>query len=97
MIDDPQSLVSAAELSAAAPELPSAGEQALPPPTAAQARAVDDVFTAPPQRDPATTLLGVLTSVMLLRDLAVDNFSKSAEAKRAEQDAKEDEDADAAD
>jgi hypothetical protein len=67
-----------------------AGEAVLPHPTAEQVRAADDVFAAPSQRDPAVTLLGVLTSAMLLRDVAVDTFSKSAEEKRREQEGRGD-------
>lgn len=89
MLEDPRPVpppvLASAQVEAPSPEAPPAGEAVLPPPTAAQVRAADDVFTAPPQRDPAATLLGVLTSAMLLRDLAVDNFSRSAENKREKQ------------
>jgi hypothetical protein len=99
MLEDPRPpappLVVAAQATTPSPETPPSGEAVLPPPTAEQVRAADDVFTAPSQRDPAATLLGVLTSVMLLRDVAVDSFGTSAEDKRAEKDIEEEEETEA--
>jgi hypothetical protein len=78
------------------PHLPP-GETVQPLPTVDQAEAVDRVFTAPPATHPISTLLGIMTSVALLRDVAVDTFDTSAEEEESEQDAGENEDADSAD
>ncbi|HWG45243.1 MAG TPA: hypothetical protein VN688_20935 [Gemmataceae bacterium] len=100
MIEHPQPIISPLVVAAAtitpAPDL-SPGETVQPLPTVDQAEAVDQVFTSTPVRHPAATLLGVLTSVALLRDVAVDTFDTSGEDKQAEQDADEDEDADSTD
>lgn len=57
-------------------DLPPPGDTDVPTPTAEQARISDRVFTTP---DHATALLGILTSAMLLRDVAVDTFDTSEE------------------
>lgn len=66
------------------PELPP-GEASIPAPTSEQAQAADRVFTsAPSHPSPAATLMGVLTSAMLLRDIAVDTFDTSGEEEEPE-------------
>ena len=62
----------------------------MPAPTAEQARAADQVFTAPTPRHPVATLLGVATSAMLLRDLAVDMFATTEAEEEAEEKPDED-------
>ena len=52
------------------------GESHLPVPTAEQQLIADRLFTDP---HPAATLLSVLTSALLLRDIAVDTFAVSDE------------------
>jgi hypothetical protein len=83
MIDDVPAVVppSAAAAQAVTPSLESSplGESNLPAPTSEQAQAADHVFTAPSRPHAAATLLGVLTSALLLRDVAVDTFSTSGE------------------
>jgi hypothetical protein len=64
-----------------ASEVP-AGESNIPTPTAEQQAIADRVFTDP---HPAATLLGVLTSAMLLRDVAIDTFVVSGEDEEAEE------------
>jgi hypothetical protein len=79
MMDDVSSVVpSVADTQASTPsqDLLPPGESNLPTPTAEQVSASDRVFTDP---HPAATLLGVLTSAMLLRDVAVDTFDTSGE------------------
>lgn len=83
-----------AEAATPAPELPPLGESTMPAPTAEQMRAADDVFTAPTQRHPAATLFGVVTSALLLRDLAVDTFATNDAEEEAEEKPGEDKDAD---
>lgn len=68
---------------APSPELPPPGESTLPAPTAEQAQTVDRIFTAPSQPHGAATFLGVLTSALLLRDVAVDTFDTSEEEDEA--------------
>jgi hypothetical protein len=63
------------------PEVPP-GESNLPTPTAEQQFIADRVFTDP---HPAATLLGVLTSAMLLRYVAVDTFATSGEEDEDEE------------
>ena len=99
MIDDVLAVVpptaAVAEASVPAPEMPPAGESSLPAPTTEQAQTADHVFTAPTRPHAVATLLGVLTSAMLLRDVAVDTFTTSAE--KDEEKEKKDKDADSAD
>jgi hypothetical protein len=57
-------------------DLPPPSDANVPSPTAEQAQISDRVFTTP---DHATALLGILTSAMLLRDIAVDTFDTSGE------------------
>ncbi|HTU90238.1 MAG TPA: hypothetical protein VMF69_09210 [Gemmataceae bacterium] len=57
------------------PELPP-GESSVPSPTAEQQYVADRVFTDP---HPAASLLGILSSAMLLRDVAVDTFDTSGD------------------
>lgn len=75
-----------AEAAAPAPEMPPAGESSLPAPTTEQAQTADHVFTAPTRPHAAATLLGVLTSAMLLRDVAVDTFTTSGEKDEEKED-----------
>jgi hypothetical protein len=58
------------------------GEDGVPTPTAAQQSVADHVFTDP---HPAITLLGVWTSAMILRDVAVDAFDTSGEEDEEEE------------
>lgn len=74
-------------------DLPPPVDSDIPAPTAEQASMSDRVFTAP---DPATTLLGVLTSAMLLRDVAVDTFDTSGEEEEIEEKREEDKETDTA-
>lgn len=78
MLEDPRPplppLVATREAPAPAPEVHVVDGTELPQPTAEQARSADEVFTGPVQRDPVTTLFGVITSALLLRDIAVDTF-----------------------
>jgi hypothetical protein len=67
-------------------DLPPPVDSNIPAPTAEQAAVSDRVFTEP---HPATTLLGVLTSAMLLRDVAVDTFDTSGEEDEEEEKPKE--------
>lgn len=72
--------VAAAQPSTPAPEAPPpAGETSLPLPTVEQAQVADHLFTAPHKPHAAMTLFGVLTSAMVLRDVAVDTFAVSDE------------------
>jgi hypothetical protein len=75
------------------PEPPAAGESTLPAPTAEQAQAADRVFTVPSQHHPAATLLGVLASALLLRDVAVDTVDTSGDEEEAEKELDENKDA----
>jgi hypothetical protein len=99
MIDDvpavvPPSIV-AAEAVTPSPELPPAGESSLPAPTTEQAQAADHIFTAPTRPHAAATLLGVLTSAVLLRDLAVEHFDTTDEEDEAKK--RQDKNADSTD
>lgn len=80
MIDEVPSvvppIVAATEATTPSPELPPPGES-TPPPTDAQAQTADRVFTAPTRPHPLVTLLGVYTSALILRDVAVDTFDTS--------------------
>jgi hypothetical protein len=69
-------LVAATQAETPSPDLPPPGESSMPAPTAEQQTVADRVFTDP---HPAATLLGILTSAMLLRDVAVDTFAVSEE------------------
>jgi hypothetical protein len=82
---------SVAETQAATPsqDLLPPGESNMPAPTAEQVSTADRVFTDP---HPAATLLGVLTSAMLLRDVAVDTFDTSGEDEEPNEKPREDED-----
>ena len=93
MIDDVPAIIPpavAAEAVTPSPALPPPGESAMPAPTAEQTRAADRVFTEPTPRHPVASLLGVATSAMLLRDLAVDMFATTEAEEEAEE--KHDED-----
>jgi hypothetical protein len=63
------------------------GEASFPTPTAEQQAVADRVFTDP---HPAATLLGVLTSAMLLRDVVVDTFTTSDKDNETEEKSKPD-------
>jgi hypothetical protein len=82
MIDDVPSPVVpvavTAESSTPAPEAPPPGES-VPAPTEAQAQTADNVFASRVQHNPIVTLLGVYTSALILRDVAVDTFDSSEE------------------
>ena len=101
MIDDVLAVVpptaAVAEASVPAPEMPPAGESSLPAPTTEQAQAADHVFTAPTRPHAAATLLGVLTSAVLLRDLAVEHFDTSGDEDKDKEKEKKDEDAEPVD
>ena len=75
--------VVAAEASTPAPEMPP-GEAALPAPTAEQAQTVDRVFGAPTAPDPICSMFGIATSILLLRDIAVDTFDTSGDDEEEE-------------
>jgi hypothetical protein len=73
------SRVAVVEAVTPSPELPP-GEASVPAPTSEQAQAADHIFTTTSSHPhPAATLMGVLTSAMLLRDIAVDTFDTSGE------------------
>ncbi|SRR5579871_1813758 len=94
MMDDVSAVVpSVAETQAATPsqDLPPPSESILPAPTHEQVATSDRVFT---DQHPAATLLGVLTSAMLLRDVAVDTFDTSGEDDEPAEKPKKDTDAD---
>ncbi len=74
MIDDVPAVIPPSAAVTPSPELPPPGESHMPAPTAEQARAADRVFADHAKHHPAATLFGVLTSAMLLRDLAVETF-----------------------
>jgi hypothetical protein len=63
------------------------GDSGLPTPTAEQQSVADHVFTDP---HPAVTLFGVLTSAMMLRDVAIDTFDTSEEDDEMEEKPDED-------
>jgi hypothetical protein len=93
MIDDVPAIIPpavAAEAVTTSPAHSLPEESAMPAPTAEQARAADQVFTAPTPRHPVATLLGVATSAMLLRDLAVDMFATTEAEEEAEEKPDED-------
>ncbi len=75
-------LVAATQAETPSPDLPPPGESSMPAPTAEQQTVADRVFTDP---HPAATLLGILTSAMLLRDVAVDPFTISGEDEDEEE------------
>jgi len=97
MIDDVPAIVPPSAAVTPSPELPPPGESSMPAPTAEQAQAADHVFTAPAQPHPVATMFGVLTSAILLRDLAVETFDTSGEDEEPEEKPNEDKDADSAD
>jgi len=86
MIDDVPDmvppLVAATRTVTPPPDSPPPGESNSPLPTIEQQAVADHVFTDP---HPAATLLGVLTSAMLLRDVVVDTFATSGESDEAEE------------
>jgi hypothetical protein len=67
--------ITTAQAEVLSPELPP-GDNSVPTPTAEQQTVADNVFTDP---HPAVTLFGVLTSAMMLRDVAIDTFDTSGE------------------
>jgi hypothetical protein len=69
-------LVTAAQATTPSKDLPPPSDASMPSPTAEQATLSDRVFTTP---DHATALLGILSSAMLLRDIAADTFDTSNE------------------
>jgi hypothetical protein len=82
--------ITTAQIEAPSTELPP-GESILAAPTAEQQAVADHVFTDP---HPAVTLLGVLSSAMMLRDVAVDTFDTSGDEDEAEEKPKRDKNAD---
>ena len=62
-------------------ELPP-GDDGVPTPTAEQQSVADHVLTDP---HPAVMLFGVLTSAMMLRDVAIDTFDTSGEDDEEEE------------
>lgn len=74
-------LVAATQAETPSPDVPPPGESTMPTPTTEQQAAADRVFTDP---HPAATLLGILSSAMLLRDVAVDTFTVSEEEEETE-------------
>jgi hypothetical protein len=80
--------ITTAQVEVASPELPP-GESG-PTPTAEQQSVADHVFTDP---HPAVTLIGVLSSAMMLRDVAVDTFDTSGDEDEEEEKPKRDENA----
>ena len=56
--------------------------ESLAAPTAEQQSVADHVFTDP---HPAVTLIGVLTSAMMLRDVAIDTFDTSGDEEEEEE------------
>jgi hypothetical protein len=101
MFEDPQPLVPPAvvvtEAAAPSPEVPCVDGTEQSPPSAEQAQAADQVFTGPVQRNPVATLFGVVSSALLLRDIAVDTFDTSAEDENDKRDSGGEEDAEPAD
>lgn len=85
-------LVAATQATTPSAEPPSLGEPTLAAPTAEQVQAADDVFASSTQSHPLATLLGVATSLVLLRDIAVDTFDTSGEEEEASEEAEEDAD-----
>lgn len=75
--------VATAQFTTPSADLPPPADANVPPPTAEQAAISDRVFTEQPH--PAATLLGVLTSALLLRDVAVDTFDTSGEEDELEE------------
>jgi hypothetical protein len=73
--------ITTAQVEVSSPELPP-GESGAPTPTAEQQSVADNVFTDP---HPAVTLIGVLTSAMMLRDVAIDTFDTSGEDEQEEE------------
>ena len=72
-IAPPICTITTAQAEVLTPELPP-GDSNVPTPTAEQQSVADNVFTDP---HPAVTLFGVLTSAMMLRDVAIDTFDTS--------------------
>jgi hypothetical protein len=97
MIDDVPAIIPPSTAVTPSPELPPPGESNIPAPTAEQAQAADHVFTAPAQPHPAATLFGVLTSAMVLRDLAVETFDTTGADEESEEKPDEDKDSGFAD
>jgi hypothetical protein len=79
-IAPPICTITTAQVEVQSPELPP-GDSGLPTPTAEQQSVADHVFTDP---HPAVTLFGVLTSAMILRDVAIDTFDTSDEEEEEE-------------
>jgi hypothetical protein len=98
MIEDPRLLVppviAAQESPAPTPEISAVDGTEVPPPTAEQTQAADKVFANPVQANPVATMFGVLTSAMLLRDVAVDTFDTSEDDEPEPQGSDEDKDPD---
>lgn len=85
MIDDVTAIVpSVASNQTETPsaDLPPTSDPSLHSPSAEQASLSDRVFTT---HDDAATLLGILTSAMLLRDVAVDTFDTSGEEDESQE------------
>jgi hypothetical protein len=82
--------ITTAQVEVPSPELPP-GESILAAPTAEQQAVADHVFTDP---HPAVTLIGVLSSAMMLRDVAIDTFDPSGDENEAEEKPKRDKNAD---
>src|SRR5487761_1135783 len=78
-------------------EAPPPGETTMPPPTAEQVQAADRIFSAAAQPHALVTLLGVATSIALLRDVAVDPFDTPGADDEANEKSADDEDADSID
>lgn len=86
MIDDVSAVVphvAVAEVSTPVPESP-AGEATLPAPTVEQAQTVDRVFSTSNAPHPISSMLGIATSILLLRDVAVDTFDTSGDEEEEE-------------
>jgi hypothetical protein len=82
MIDDVPAIVPPA---AAPAEAPLPGESTLPAPTAEQVASADRVFSDTATAHPLATLLGVVASAGLLRDVALDTFDTSGEDDEEEE------------
>jgi hypothetical protein len=90
VIVPPICTITTAQAEVLLPELPP-GESNVPTPTAEQQSVADHVFTDP---HPAVTLFGVLTSAMMLRDVAIDTFDTSGDEDEEEEKPKRNKDAD---
>lgn len=85
MIDDVSAVVpsvSSNQTETPSAVLPPSSDLNTPTPTSEQAYISDRVFTTP---DDAAALFGILTSAMLLRDVAVDTFDTSGEEDEAQE------------